>query len=349
MQGVPLVQRVRTYPPPPPGWEWRPRIVMKDKAPAANRSVAELFQPDLIGMCFAHVYMWFDRNKGLFANWAEHGPKVKAGLKQLNEAFSQHDLAKVAYKELLRQWSEEYREKKMADAFHKVWGAEVFTRAGTNMTFVGGVPSDNNALEAKNAALKRDIQHKRHGTAAFVKVITHWLERESLLDSEFGEVYSREAFNFNTFKMVYDLVEGTCGPFQCMMRANGNHILPSIRTIEEAVVVFDCAREPKAVKAFLRAQSEDGSDSWLSTYVKLQKHPEAYIEERKRSDKTWDFDILVMWSTAFDTMFELPSGQFKAEQVMRLRNGKCAIDEDRIFLSDGLCSCSCAMYMHYVV
>ena len=322
---------------------------MKDKAPAANHSAKELFQPDIIAMCFAHVYMWFDRNKGLFLNWKQHGPMVKAGLKELNEAFYKPDLVRVAYVELLRQWSEEYGEAKMATVFNKVWGAEVFTRAGTNETFVGGVPSDNNALEAKNAALKKDVRHKRYGTAAFVKVITQWLERESLLDSEFGEVYSPAAFNFNTFKMVYDLVEATCGPFQCKMRFNGKHIIPSVKTIEEAVVVFDCAREPTELKSFFRAQGEDGSDSWLATYLKLHKHPEAYSNERKRADETWDFDMLVMWCSAFDTMCELPDGQFKSEQVMRLRNGKCAIDEDRIFEKDGLSSCSCSVYMHYVV
>ena len=32
-----------------------------------------------------------------------------------------------------------------------------------------------------------------------------------------------------------------------------------------------------------------------------------------------------------------------------LCNGKCAIDEDRIFHKDGLCSCSCELYMHYLV
>jgi len=322
---------------------------MKDKAPAANLSVAEVFQPELVGMCFAHVYMWFDRNKGLFRDYKEHCPLVKAVLKQLNEAFSEHELSQVAFRELLRQWSDDYGEGKMATAFDKVWGAEVFTRAGTNALFPGGVPSDNNALEAKNAALKRDVRHKRHGTSAFINVITAWLERESLLDSDFGETYSSAAFNFNTFKMVYDLVEAACGPFQCKLRFHGKYIIPSIKTIEEAVVVFDCERDPVALKAFFRAPSEDGSDSWVSTYLKLHTQPKAYNEARKKADETWDFDVLVMWCEAFTTMKDLQAGLFKTEQVSRLRNGKCGINEDRISANDGLCSCSCSVYMHYVV
>jgi hypothetical protein len=349
MRGAPPVPRPRTYSPPPLGWQWRPSIVMKDKAPAANHSVAELFQPELVGMCFAHVYMWFDRNKGLFRNWKENAPLVKAGMKQLNEAFSESELSKVALRELLQQWSGDYGEAKMASAFEKVWGAEVFTRAGMNASFVGGVPSDNNALEAKNGALKRDVRHKRHGTAAFIKVIKQWLERESLIDSEFGETYSSIVFNFNTFKTVYDLVEAACGPFQCKLRFNGIYIIPSIKTIEEAVVVFDCERDAVALKGFFRAQGEDGTDSWISTYLKLHKQPVEYVAARKKADELWDFDTLVMWCEAFNSMKDLPDGQFKIEQVMRLRNGKCGIDEGRILAKDGLCSCNCSRYMHYVV
>ena len=66
-----------------------------------------------------------------------------------------------------------------------------------------------------------------------------------------------------------------------------------------------------ALKVFLCAQSKDGRDSWLSTYVKLHKQPEASSMERKKSDQTLDFDIFVMWCTAFDTMCNLPAGQFK--------------------------------------
>ncbi len=69
------------------------------------------------------------------------------------------------------RWRGLVQKSKTKTDLYKVCDAEVFTRACMNKTFVRGVPSYNNALEAQNGALKRDVQHKRHSTAAFVKVI----------------------------------------------------------------------------------------------------------------------------------------------------------------------------------
>ena len=278
------VPRERTVPPPPLGWEWQPRIVMKDYAPAANKACQQLFNPELIAMCFAHVYMWFDRNKGLFRDWKTNGQRVKECLTELNEHISDPQLSKVAFGEMIKLWEVEFDEPKVAKAFDRVWGAEAFTRACTNAFGVGGVPSDNNALEGKNGALKRDLHHKRFGTASFVKVICQWLEEESVMDTEFGEVYSAAAWNFNMFKKVFDLVEAECGPFQCQMRANNQTMIPTFKTIEEAVTVFDCDRSPGALRMFFRAVGEDGADAWLSTYLRLHSRPEAYNRQRQGTE-----------------------------------------------------------------
>ncbi len=58
--------------------QWQQHIVVKDKAAAANKAVTELFNPDLIAVCFAHVYKWFDCNKGLFRDWQTNRQKIKA-------------------------------------------------------------------------------------------------------------------------------------------------------------------------------------------------------------------------------------------------------------------------------
>ena len=343
------VPRERTVPPPPIGWQWQPSIVMKDKAAAANKAVTELFKPELIAMCFAHVYMWFDRNKGLFRDWQANGQKIKESMVQLNNQISDPELSNTAMVEMLKQWEVEYDEPKVAKAFRNVWGAETFTRAGTNATCFGGVPSDNNALEGKNGALKRDLHHKRFGTAPFVKVICKWLEDESVLDCRFGEEYNPLAWNFNTFKRVFDLVETECGPFQCKMRAHNLVILPTWRTMEEAVTVFDCERTPTALKAFFRSPGADGSDAWLTTYLRLHSKPESYNMQRSGKDPEWNFDAVIMWCSAFETLTDLPDGVFKQEQVRRLEQGKCAVDTVRINRPDGLCACKCTTYMHYVV
>ncbi len=56
-----------------------------------------------------------------------------------------------------------------------------------------------------------------------------------------------------------------------------------------------------------------------------------------------------MWATSLDMLTELPAGNFKEEQVQRLKNRHCGIDEARILKEDSLCVCNCGMYMHYVV
>ncbi len=98
------VPRELTVPPPLIGWQWQPNIVMKDKAAATNKAVTELFNPELIAMCFAHVYMWFDHNKGLFRDWQTNGPKIKESMIQLNNQISDPELSNTTIGEMLRHW-----------------------------------------------------------------------------------------------------------------------------------------------------------------------------------------------------------------------------------------------------
>ncbi len=70
----------------------------------------------------------------------------------------------------------------------------------------------------------------------------------------------------------------------------------------------------------------------------------------KQEDKDWGFNIMVMWATAFtEVLTELLPGQFKDKQVLLLKNGTCCIDDARICMDYGLCSCKCRVFMHYVV
>jgi hypothetical protein len=182
---LPAPVRQGQYSPPPLGWKWQPRLYVGDAAKAGSNAFKAVFEEEddpsttiAVQMCFVHVQtIWCNRAdvKALLRDVDEHLPKIKSDLTTLNYSVFEAAMVPVALPLMYEKWRDTYGEAAFAAQFARVWGGCRFTRAEANEGFYGGLPSDNNGLEAKNRTVKSELLRERPGVTALVPRIADWL------------------------------------------------------------------------------------------------------------------------------------------------------------------------------
>ena len=141
----------------PPGFSLNPAKFMSDDANAQRNAARVTFSGVFSdGMCFAHVYLWLAKHKH-FLLIQKNLWRIQDNLKKYNASVFHPAMAKIVAILMLVHWRKMYKEVKFAAAFERAWGHSNFTRAFMNSLGFGGLPSDNNGLEGKNGAIKRDL------------------------------------------------------------------------------------------------------------------------------------------------------------------------------------------------
>ena len=89
---------------------------------------------------------------------------------------------------MLKKWSKVrgINEKEVAKAWAKSWAHDDWTIMRTGLNPFGGLPNDNQGLEANNGAQKADGGWKREGICKFTVTFQAWLLQESLNDVAMG-------------------------------------------------------------------------------------------------------------------------------------------------------------------
>jgi hypothetical protein len=179
------------YSPPPLGWRWQPRLYVGDAARAGSNAFKQVFEEEgnpatkmSVQMCFVHVQtIWCSRAdiKALLRDVDAHLPRIKSDLTNLNYSVFEAAMVPVALPLMYKKWREEYNEPEFAAQFERVWGGARFTRAEANDGWYGGLPSDNNALEAKNRVIKAELERERPCVTTLVPRIANWLITQVVL------------------------------------------------------------------------------------------------------------------------------------------------------------------------
>jgi hypothetical protein len=182
---LPAPTRNGQYSPPPLDWRWQPRLYVGDAARAGANAFIEVFEEEgdpattiSVQMCFVHVQtIWCNRadNKALLHDVDTYLPKIKSDLTALNYSVFEAAMVPVALSLMYAKWRDKYGEARFAAQFERVWAGHRFTRAEANEGFYGGLPSDNNGLEAKNRTVKAELLRERPGVTALVPRIAEWL------------------------------------------------------------------------------------------------------------------------------------------------------------------------------
>jgi hypothetical protein len=167
--------------PPVPGqrWEWHPRAtftMLKDSACRAENAAREVW-PDVemhVGTCHTHASLrWLSNNKALLnpGTSQEHAKIMQRDLSTLKR-IPHTNLVMIATDLMIRKWTDELGEELTAKKWSESWGHLNITRVGTKSCDVnplrGGIPSDNNCVEASNNSDKDDLERTKTNLYQFI-------------------------------------------------------------------------------------------------------------------------------------------------------------------------------------
>jgi hypothetical protein len=150
-----------------------------------------------------------------------------------------------------------------------------------NLTGLGGVPRDNQGLEAKNKALKDDQDYRRDDVVVFLYSLADWLENESIGDRSFGETFSKQAWNRKLFYNARVIIENTlvleCG-FKFHSKKSSIRrgvIIPScglLRKLSDEIAARGGTVDVCTLKIAISA-ADGGEEPWLDTFKNLMRKP----------------------------------------------------------------------------
>eukprot|EP00961_Rhodomonas_salina_P262209 3543625-Rhodomonas_salina.1 len=86
----------------------------------------------------------------------------------------------IAKEQLFTKWEVVYKEQWFAKAFAKACRSRRWTRAEANAGGDGGVPSDNNSLEAKNGVIKKGLRREQPVITSMLPRSLSWLSDDSV-------------------------------------------------------------------------------------------------------------------------------------------------------------------------
>ena len=124
-------------------------------------------------------------NKARSAAQREMEVKMKADVHEFkNQPFGEKE--KMLAKLMLRKWKNLYKESPVAEAWAASWVVPntYLCRASLNAT--GGLPNDNQGLEAENGVQKADMDFKRYTPTTFCSNFPGWLANKSADDNSFA-------------------------------------------------------------------------------------------------------------------------------------------------------------------
>ena len=98
-----------------------------------------------------------------------------------NQPFAQHE--KGAIKLLLKKWKNTYKQRDLAHAFLTAWVHEGTFLCRVSLNETGGIPNDNNGLEATNGTQKRENHFERYAVTTFVSKFPAYLQNVSAEDT----------------------------------------------------------------------------------------------------------------------------------------------------------------------
>ena len=356
-------------------------IVLKDKAQAATNAIADVFQAEVYeAMCVTHASIrWFSvnaskfhdiRNKNRCINDINHAYKILGHV----------NFVEVGRRLLMEKWVNEYREPLVARDWLASWGNDHLTRVENCAEHLsplrGGIPCDNNALEAGNAADKESLVYKKSTLFDFVdNVSTKIIHPTSMMDTMFeGRLKNRShtrlnsaVYNIKYFKDIagtecldykgyptylylqFDYVDVANDVPKGSILMAGAHCLTEMRSVE--VLDDKVFEDKKLAKRWLAGAGRDPC-SWVNIYKNLVKDP-GYIT----SDELHTFDVFSGWNKCFHIIRPIvPDDGGPTETAIRYYvewmsniNQFPMVSADEVVARKhkGLVSCNCFAYLHY--
>lgn len=137
----------------------------------------------------------FDKKKNLAA--------MKEDLTLLNLSIHTPELVKIAEKLMYKRWREDLKEEAWTDAYESSWLCKNWTRCESNQFGDGGLPSDNNALEATNGSIKTGLDRRLPLLTELIATSREWLSENAMKDNTFGDKYNTDYVAFNFWEEVH--------------------------------------------------------------------------------------------------------------------------------------------------
>ena len=356
-------------------------IVVKDKAQAATNAIGNVFNGKVYeAMCVTHASIrWFSVNASKFHDIANKNRCVN----DINHAYKilgHVNFVEVGRRLLMEKWVNVYREPLVARDWLASWGSDHLCRVENCAEHLcplrGGIPCDNNALEAGNAADKESLVYKKSNLFDFVdNVATKIIHPASMMDTMFeGRLKNRTQTRMNTAVYNINYFKGIAGTecldmkgfptymflqFDYIDIANdvpkgsflvaGAHCLAEMRCVEGIDNrVFE---DKKLAKKWLAGTGRDPL-SWVNIYKNIVKDP-----EHMTSDSWHTFDVFNGWNKCFHIVRPIiPDNGGRTERAIRYYvewmtdiNHFPMISPDEVVSRKhkGLVSCNCFAYLHY--
>ena len=171
-------------------------------------------------MCFAHSNTIWCQDKAHLAllvgglvqdeegnmvhNAKKNLQQIKADLILLNKSIFVAALVSIAEGLMYHRWREDLGEVPWADKYSASWEGKAWTRAQSNQFGDGGLPSDNNGLEATNNVIKGALNRERPLLVSFVLKSLEWLEEKAMTDTSFGDKYNTHAVEQKFWAEVHE-------------------------------------------------------------------------------------------------------------------------------------------------
>jgi len=199
-------------------YEWNVDGVMKDGALAASNACEEELNPDVnVNTCTAHMgVLWIDRHKSLLRD-----PLNETIIREDFESFKNIQFAEASdrtFDLMLQKWTIVLNENALATAFSVAWRGVSCTRAAVNKLAVvpGGLPSDNNGEEGKNAGQKRWQGWQKKAMVGYIPDVADYLQAVSRSDKEFGGKMNKAVNCCKFYSEVYKLATADF-VFNCLL------------------------------------------------------------------------------------------------------------------------------------
>ena len=355
-------------------------ILLKDKAQAATNAIAEVFPDSEIheAMCAVHASIrWFSAHAAKFVEYG-HKNMMISDINHHFKVLGHINFVAVCLRLMIEKWVQYLKEPTIARDWFASWGKDFLTRVQNCQEHLCplrcGIPTDNNALEAGNAADKEALVYKKSSLFEFVdQVSTKIIRPTSLNDTLFeGRLKTRSFTKMNT--AVYNIKY-----FKAILQAEtldykgiptyhhlqfkytdvandipkgsflvaGRFCMTELRKVKD--VPEEVFQDKEAAKKFLDCGTPD---SWVNIYKGLVSDTEDMC-----TDPFMTFDLFCGWDKCFHIIRPIiPDDDGPVEAAIRYYcewmseiNNFPMISADDVVSKGrkGLVSCTCKGYLHY--
>ena len=242
-----------------------------------------------------------------------------------------------------------FNEKGLALAWGKSWGNDEWTLMRTKLNPTGGLPCDQQGLEAKNGAQKADGHWKRKGLTQFLPDFVKWLNSESLEDLAFGTEmpkgrHGTDMWDINFFDQVHQELQrrkdGT-GIFVCTFDDPEDL---QVMWITSRRLITTLQAHPYRIKdekaplrsALTTAKNAATSLSWLAAHQLIAKSATlAEATQNQKLDKL-HFDMLMDYATSFFALTNIVDALYTARLAERLLRAGAVLNLKKICKEDDM-------------